>query len=83
MLQHLAMAGIGFVVVAITLGIGADVLMDINADQTTGSIASDAVLNGTQGIGEMASWMPTIALVVAAAVVVGVVVTYFSFQRPE
>jgi hypothetical protein len=79
-LEDLAPAGIAFVVVAITISIGADVLTDIGSTQTDGSIASDATLNGTEGLGELASWLPTIALVVAASVVIGVVVAYFTFK---
>lgn len=47
------------------------------------SVAYDAVENTTAGIGEMASWMPTIALVLAAALVIGIVTTYFVYRRKE
>jgi len=36
-----------------------------------------AVQNGTLGIAELSSWLPTIAVIVAAAVIIGIVVTYF------
>ena len=80
-LEDLAPAGIAFVVIAVTLGIGARVLTDVNTGNTAGTTAHDAVLNGTAGIGELSSWLPTIALVLAAAVVIGVVVSYFAFRR--
>ncbi len=79
-LEDLAPAGIAFVVVGIVLGIGADVLTDISEGQAAGT-GKDATLNATAGVGELASWMPTIALVVAAAIIIGIVVTYFVYRR--
>jgi hypothetical protein len=89
-LEDLAPIGIAFVVVAITLSIGADVVQDIQtancANQTAGVgepgyCGYEIYGNGTDSIGELASWLPTIALVIAAAVVIGIVVTYFAFRR--
>lgn len=40
-----------------------------------------AVDNATAGVGEMASWMPTLALVLAAALIIGMVVGYFRTKR--
>lgn len=91
-LEDLAPAGIAFVVAGIILGIGSDVLT--SARDTTCGNASATLGDGTgdycgydvwnyslQGPGELASWMPTLALVTAAAVIIGIVVTYFVYRR--
>lgn len=71
-LSDLAPVAIAFVFVAIVIGVGADVLADINADQTANSTADNATQAGLDGLGELSSWLPTLALVIAAAVVIGV-----------
>ena len=75
-LAALAPAAIAFVFVAIVLTIGGDVVSNVEAGQTAGSAAENASLFGLQSIQELSSWLPTIALVVAAAVVIGVL-AYF------
>jgi len=40
-------------------------------------IASQAAMNATVGLGEVASWLPTIALVIAAALIIGIVFSSF------
>jgi len=40
--------------------------------------AANATNSGAQGLGEFGSWIPTLALVAAAAVVIGVLVTSLS-----
>lgn len=40
-----------------------------------------ATENATKGMGEMASWFPTIALVLAAAIIIGLVVGFFRTRR--
>lgn len=41
------------------------------------SISVNASNNGLTGIDTMADWLPTIAVIIAAAVVIGVIVRYF------
>lgn len=78
-LRDLAPVGIALVVAAIVLTVGADILATISATQTgTAQVITD---NGTEGILELASWMPTIGLVVAAGLVIGIVVASFAFRR--
>ncbi len=79
-LQDLAGIAIIFVVVAIVIGIGADVLTNIQAGKTTGSTEYNASLYGLQGLEELASWLPTIAIVVVAAVVIGIIALYFAMR---
>jgi len=37
--------------------------------------------NGSAGLGELAGWIPTIAIIIAAALIVGIVITYFVVKR--
>jgi len=81
-LGDLSTIAIVFVVAGIALGIGAEVLNDIYTsvnDTSTGvhNIASLAVRNTSEGIAELAKWMPTIGLVIAAALIIGIVFTSF------
>jgi hypothetical protein len=41
------------------------------------TVASNATTQGLTGLGTFGSWLPTIAVVVAAAVVIGVIIAYF------
>lgn len=71
-LSDLAPVAIAFVFVAVVIGVGATVLADIQADQTVSSTAYNATGEGLTSLNELGSWLPTIALVIAAAIVIGV-----------
>ena len=79
-LQDLAGIAIIFVVVAIIVGIGADVLDNIQEGKTTSSVEYNASHYGLQGLEELASWLPTIAIIVAAAVIIGIIAMYFAVR---
>ncbi len=79
--QDLAPIAIAFVVVSIVIGVGADVVDDIQDDQKGNTTAWNASQNGLEGLEKLSSWLPTIAIVVAAAVVIGVLVYYFAFRQ--
>ena len=74
--------GIAFVIAAIIFGIGAAILSDIGEDisdtsytcGSTGTYAFNATCNGAEGIDTISGWLPTIGLIVAAAIVIGIVV---------
>jgi len=70
--------GVGFtlVVLGIGLGYGLDVMSDIEADLTTGSVEQMAVANATLGVSKIPEKLPTIATVIVAAVIIGILVTY-------
>ena len=82
------MSRITFVVTALVLGIGATILAGFvtqtapagyNANnQSTWSVAQNVTNNGLVSINTMASYLPTVALVAVAAVVVGVILLYFA-----
>jgi hypothetical protein len=68
--------GILVVIAAIVFGLGGTILDAIQADQTADSVAYNATSDGLSGVATLSGWLPTIALVVAAAIVIGVVVTF-------
>ena len=78
-LTDLPAAGIAFVIIAVVLSVGATILTSLGTTQT--GTAKDATLNGTKGLQTLAEWLPTIALVVAAAVVLGSLMAYFAFKE--
>lgn len=43
--------------------------------------ASNASNSGMQGLGELGSWLPTIALVTVAAIVIGTLIAGFAFGK--
>lgn len=77
-IEDLAPLAITFVVAGITLGIGAEILDEVSKD-VTGNVAGEAINNSTAGLGELASWLPTLGLVSAAAMIIGVI--FYSFGR--
>ena len=78
-LQQLAPIAISFVVIAIVLGIGATVVEDVQDTQTENATAFNASGSGLEAIDTLANWLPTIGVIVAAAVVIGIIVAYFRF----
>ena len=66
-----------FVIVAVVVGIGATILTQVRTTQTANSIAYNASTSGLTGLDTMSDWLPTIAVIIAAAVVIGVIVRYF------
>ncbi len=74
-------AGLGLVVLAVTLGIGADILTDIQADQTSASYSYNITNSGLQGLDEMGGWLDTTGLVIAAAFIIGILMSSFGFGR--
>jgi len=78
-LRDLAPIGVLFVVIAIALSMGGEILSSLSNQQT--GAAQNITNYGTEGISKIAKWLPTIALVIAAAVVIGVVLTSFILRR--
>ena len=76
-INELGGLALAFAVVAITLGLGATILTQVQAQQTSNSIAYNASGYGLTGTNTMASWLPVIAVIIAAAIVIGIIVTAF------
>lgn len=77
-LNYLATAAILIVITAVSISIGADVLTSINTGHED---SNDSVENmtdyGQSGLGEIGSWIDTIALVIAAVVIIGLLFSFF------
>jgi len=80
-LQDILPVGMLLVVTAIALSIGADVIDDVQADQTADSYAYNISDYGLQAQDELGSWMDTLALVVVAAIIIGTLITSFAMGR--
>jgi hypothetical protein len=78
-LTDLVPVAIVFIVAAVAIGFGAKILTDIGAGQTGTSAA--IISNGTESLNQLGKYLPTLALVAVAAIVVGLVVTAFAFRR--
>ena len=68
---------LSFVVLTIILSMGGEILSAIQTDQTANGSAYNVTGKGLEGVSTFGDWLPTVAIVVASAVVIGVVVNYF------
>lgn len=80
-LEALIPLSIAFVVVVVVLSMGADVVDDIKSDQEVNSSAYTVSENGLTGITNISGKLGTIGLVLAIAVIIGIIITYMSFSR--
>lgn len=92
-LQSLAAIGITFIVITLILSFGAQILSGLQADQVTGATGCNATSKancgadyntttyGLTSLQDMGSWLPTVALVVIAAVIIGIVVTFLGRRQ--
>jgi hypothetical protein len=69
-----------FVVATIALSVGADILARIQSGQSAG-YAYNVTTAGLTGMGTLGNYLPTIALVIAASVVIGILVYSFMGGR--
>jgi|TARA_Y100000310_G_scaffold126314_1_gene125145 flagellar motor component MotA len=76
-LAQLVGIAITFVIVAVTLGVGGDILDEISDDATENTTKANATEKGGAALNQISDWLPTLGLVVAAAVVIGVLVSSF------
>jgi hypothetical protein len=60
---------------------GAEVTQEVRDAMSTGSHAWLSANNATIGISRLSKWLPTIALVCAAAIIIGVVFSSFVAGR--
>jgi len=70
--------GVGFTLVVLGIGLayGLQVMADVESDMTAGSVEQMAVANATLGVAKIPEKLPTIATVIVAAVIIGILVTY-------
>ena len=72
--------GMTIVVLGIALSLGLTVLADFKGDQTANSNAYNGTADAEEGLTKFTSYLPTIALVIVVAVIIGIIVRYL-FQR--
>ena len=72
--------GILLVVVAVVLGVGMTVLDQIDDTQTTNGLAYNVTHEGMDAISDLAGWQETWAVIIAAAVVIGIIGAYLFFK---
>ena len=61
--------------------ISSDITSEVQADQTAGSYAYNVSESALEGQAELASWVPTIALAVAAGIVITAVLGFLAARR--
>ena len=71
------MLGLAIVVTVVM----ADVVTQIQEDQVANSYGYNISTSGLEGLDELGSWFDTIGLVVAAAVIIGILVYAFAFRK--
>lgn len=76
-IRDLAPVAVIFIIAGITIGIGSEVTSDVKTELTAGTPQAN-VENATLALGKLAKWLPTIGLVLAAAIIIGVL--YRSFM---
>ena len=77
---QLSAVGLAFVLVGVTLGMGVYINSQIQSTAGWGTTTKQylAVANATEGLSKLAQWLPIIAIVLAAGVVISTLVTAFS-----
>ena len=68
---------ITFIVIAVAVAYGAQVLASIQATFTASTLAYNITGFGLSSLNNLASQLPTLATIVVAAVIIGVIVFYF------
>jgi hypothetical protein len=76
-INDLSGKAVAFVIVGVVLSIGVTILTNLASGQT--GAAAAATNNATAGLAQLANYLPTIGLVVAAAVVIGTL--FMAFQK--
>jgi hypothetical protein len=67
-------------VIAVVLGIGATILDQIQDTQTSNSLPYNITQSGLESQEDLSDWQPTWVVIVAAAVVLGIVGRYLFFK---
>ena len=75
-------AALTIVSLAIMYGLMANVLVGIQSSQTAGTIAWNASEYGLQAIQTFSQWNPTLAIIIVAVVIIGLI-SLFAIARRE
>jgi NADH:ubiquinone oxidoreductase subunit 5 (subunit L)/multisubunit Na+/H+ antiporter MnhA subunit len=81
-LEDLLPAVVAFVLIAIVGAVGALILQNFQSSSsiTPNSIAYNATGYGLRGVNTIMSYLPLIALVIVAAILIGIVLLAFAFR---
>ena len=80
-ISDLGTIAIALVVAAIILGLGGTILDEVQDTQTESTASYNASMYGLEGMNTLAEFIPTIAIVAVAAVVIGVILVFFGRGR--
>ena len=80
-IADLGTVAIALVVAAVILGMGGTILEKLQAGQTVNGTAYNTSGFGMQGISTIAEFIPTIAIVAVAAIVIGIILVFFGRQQ--
>jgi hypothetical protein len=80
-INDLGTIALALVVAAVILGMGATVLEKLQGTQVINNTAYNATGFGLTGMNTMAEFIPTIAIVATAAIVIGIILLFFGRQR--
>ena len=78
-LEFLLTAGITLVVVGIALAFGLQVQGEVQAQMTADSSEYNATQDAIDGVAALTGQMPTIGLIVAAVIIIGLLISGFAF----
>jgi len=79
-IQDVPTLAILLVVIAVVLGVGMTVLAQVKTTQTSGSLAYNVTGEGETAVKTLADWQDTWAVIIAAAVVIGIISAYLFFR---
>ncbi len=80
-ISDLGTIAIALVVAAVILGMGATILAKLKDGQTVNGTAYNTSNFGIQGMTTIAEFIPTIAIVAVAAIVIGIILVFFGRPR--
>ena len=75
-LGDLSGVGLAFVLIAVILGVGGMILGQMNT-KINDSNATAIMNTGTSAISDLSSWLPIIAVVIAAVIIIGLILRGF------
>jgi hypothetical protein len=76
-------AAVAFVLFVIVVGIGASVLAGVQASQVASSVAYNVSGFGLQGLLNLGNQAGTIGTILGAAILIGIVVSAFYFNKSQ
>ena len=73
--------GVTFVVAALVLAFGLQILSDVNDDMTNNSLESNATEDAMTGLSNITGKFPILGTITVAVIIIGLLITYFANKR--